>query len=87
MTRRDAFRRFCLFAGGSPLLRAQQTYLGPHGIPKPITDPDFIPPMELMADAFDFEAVFEKKVAKPAVDLTNTGVDDEWTLRRDREAF
>jgi isopentenyl diphosphate isomerase/L-lactate dehydrogenase-like FMN-dependent dehydrogenase len=92
MTRREAFKKFSLFAAGSPLMRAQlaaaqQPYLGEHGVPLPITRPDFIPPLEQMADVFDFEAVFEKKVSKAGVDLTNTGVDDEWTLRRDREAF
>jgi 4-hydroxymandelate oxidase len=92
MTRRDAFRKFCMLAAGSPLVKAQitgaqQPYLGENGIPLPITTPGFIPPLEQMADIFDFETVFEKKVTKAAVDLTNTGVDDEWTLRRDRAAF
>ena len=92
-TRRDAFKKFCMLAAGSPLVRAQlgsaqeQHYLGPHGIPLPVTNPDFIPPLEEMADVFDFETVFEQKVTKASADLTNTGVDDEWTLRRNREAF
>jgi isopentenyl diphosphate isomerase/L-lactate dehydrogenase-like FMN-dependent dehydrogenase len=87
MTRREAFRAFCSFAGASPLLHSQsQPYLGAHGIPLPPPS-DFIPPLEQMADVFDFEQVFEKKVPKASADLTNTGVDDEWTLRRNREAF
>jgi 4-hydroxymandelate oxidase len=85
MTRRDAFRKLWLFAAGSPLLRAQQ-YLGPHGIPLP-PNSDFISPLEQMANALDFEPVFRQRVPKPSADLTNTGVDDEWTLRRNREAF
>jgi 4-hydroxymandelate oxidase len=92
MTRREAFKNFWMLAAGSPLVRAQlagaqQPYLGEHGIPQPVTNPGFIPPLEQMANVFDFETVFEKKVTKAAADLTNTGVDDEWTLRRDREAF
>jgi 4-hydroxymandelate oxidase len=85
VTRRDAFLAFCSYSAASPLLRAQQ-YLGPHGIPLPPSS-DFIPPLDLMADVFDFEQVFERKVPKAGSDLTNTGVDDEWTLRRNREAF
>ena len=85
MTRREAFRRFSLFLAGSPLARAQ-VYLGPHGIPRTPTA-DFIPPLDQMANVFDFEPIFEKKVAKASADLTNTGAVDEWTLRRNREAF
>ena len=93
MNRREAFKNFCLLCVGSPPVKAQlaaaqqQPYLGEHGIPLPITEPGFIPPLEQLADVFDFETVFQKKVAKAGVDLTNTGVDDEWTLRRDRSAF
>lgn len=92
MTRREAFRNFFMLAAASPLAKAQlaeaqQPYLGEQGIPLPVTNPDFIPPLEQMADVFDFETVFEQKVTKAAAALTNTGADDEWTLRRDRSAF
>jgi hypothetical protein len=66
MTRREAFRNFFMLAAASPLAKAQlaeaqQPYLGEQGIPLPVTNPDFIPPLEQMADVFDFETVLRRR--------------------------
>lgn len=71
MNRRNAFRRFLGFAAASPLL-AQQTP------PDDVTGP---------VNVHEFEEVARKKLHKLAYDFIAGGVEDELTLRANREAF
>ena len=78
MNRRDAMRSLLLWAAGSPLLRAQQEV--------PYT-PERMPLMEDLVNVFEFEPVAKGKLPRTNYDFIAGGVDDEWTLRRNREAF
>jgi len=78
VTRRNAVRSLVTtFAGGS-LLRGQQD---------PFRDHSRIPGMEELVNAFDFEAVAFAKLPRDAYNYTALGVEDEFTLRRNRQAF
>jgi 4-hydroxymandelate oxidase len=66
------------FLAGSPLLRAQQD---------PFRDHSRVPAMGELSDAFDFEVVAHTKLPRAAYDYTAYGVDGEFTLRRNRQAF
>ncbi len=76
MTRRDAIHNLTLFLAGSPLL-AQQP-----GDPQQEK-----PSLEEMINVFDFEPLFKANTTKAAYDYVSGGGWDEWTLRRNREAF
>jgi len=78
MTRRDALRNLALFAAGSPLLRSQQEI--------PYT-PERLPQLSDLVNVLEFEPVAKAKLPKENYDFIAGGVDDEWTLRRNREAF
>jgi isopentenyl diphosphate isomerase/L-lactate dehydrogenase-like FMN-dependent dehydrogenase len=77
MTRRDAARKLSLFLAGSPLLPAQ--------------DPAWIasrmPAIEELNNVMEFEPLARTKMLKTAYDYIAGGVDDEWTLRRNRQGF
>ncbi len=78
-TRRAALRSLVTsFVAGSPLLRGQQD---------PYRDHSRVPAMEELVNAFDFEAVAFAKLPRDAYDYTALGVEDEFTLRRNRQAF
>src|SRR6185436_8639340 len=77
MTRRDAARKMSLFLAGSPLLRGQE----------PAWIADRLPPMEALNNVMEFEPIARTKMPKAAYDYVSTGVDDEWTLRRNRLGF
>jgi isopentenyl diphosphate isomerase/L-lactate dehydrogenase-like FMN-dependent dehydrogenase len=77
MTRRDAARRMSLFLAGSPLLRAQE----------PAWIADRLPAIEALNNVMEFEPVARARMLKAAYDYVSTGVDDEWTLRRNRLGF
>jgi isopentenyl diphosphate isomerase/L-lactate dehydrogenase-like FMN-dependent dehydrogenase len=77
MTRRQAVRRFALFAAGSHLLRAQEIVYHPERLPL-LTD---------LVNVLEFEPVARARISKQNYDYIAGGVDDEWTLRRNREAF
>ena len=78
-TRRTALRSLVTtFFAGSPLLRAQLD---------PYRDHSRVPGMKEMVNAFDFEAVAYAKLPREAYDYTALGVEDEFTLRRNRQAF
>ena len=76
MTRRDAIHNLTLFLAGSPLL-AQQS-----GDPQQEK-----PSLEEMINVFDFEPLCKANTTKAAYDYVRGGGWDEWTLRRNREAF
>ena len=78
MTRRDAFRNLLVWMAGSPLLRAGQEI--------PYT-PERLPAIDELVNVFEFEPVAKSKLPKNSYDFIAGGVDDEWTLRRNREAF
>src|SRR5438128_4161528 len=77
MTRRDATRKMSLFLAGSPLLRGQE----------PSWIPDRLPAIEALNNVMEFEPVARTRMLKAAYDYVVGGVDDEWTLRRNREGF
>jgi isopentenyl diphosphate isomerase/L-lactate dehydrogenase-like FMN-dependent dehydrogenase len=77
MTRRDATRNLSLFLAGSPLMRGQDA---------PWIS-DRIPPLEQINNVMEFEPVARTRMLKTAYDYIAGGVDDEWTLRRNREGF
>jgi 4-hydroxymandelate oxidase len=78
VTRRTAFRGLAGFLAGSPLLVGQQD---------PFHDHSRVPALSEMVTAFDFEAVAQARVAREGWDYLSYGVDGEFTLRRNREAF
>ncbi len=77
MTRRDAARKMSLFLAGSPLLRAQE----------PAWIADRLPAIEALNNVMEFEPVARARMLKAVYDYVSTGVDDEWTLRRNRLGF
>ena len=77
LSRRRALRGIAGFLAASPL-RAQQD---------PFRDHSRAPGLDEMLSAFDFEPVAYAKVPRAAYDYTALGVEGEFTLRRNREAF
>jgi 4-hydroxymandelate oxidase len=77
MTRRDALQGLALFLAHSPLWPAQQTETGG----------DASPTLEEMVNVFDFDPACKAKTTKAAYEYVSGGGWDEWTLRRNREAF
>lgn len=78
MNRRDAFRSLLVWMAGSPLLRAQKEI---------VYTPDRMPPIDDLVNVMEFEPVAKSKLPRTNYDFIAGGVDDEWTLRRNREAF
>src|SRR6185436_10706971 len=77
MTRRDAARRMSMFLAGSPLLQAQE----------PAWIASRMPALEELNNVMEFEPIARTKMLKTAYDYIAGGVDDEWSLRRNREGF
>ncbi|MBI1786193.1 MAG: alpha-hydroxy-acid oxidizing protein [Acidobacteria bacterium] len=46
-----------------------------------------MPPIEDLVNVFDFDAACKQKIPKDAYDYISGGAEDEFTLRRNREAF
>jgi len=78
IARRTAFRGLAGFLAGSPLLRAQLD---------PVRDHSRVPGIREMVTALDFEPVAHARLPRQAYDYMSYGVDGEFTLRRNREAF
>ncbi len=78
VSRRGALCGLAGFLAGSPRLGAQQD---------PFRDHSRVPAMDELVTAFDFEPVAYAKVPREAYDYTALGVEGEFTLRRNREAF
>ena len=77
MTRRDAARNLSLFLAGSPLLSAQDApWIASR-----------MPAIEELNNVMEFEPLARTKMLKTAYDYIAGGVDDEWTLRRNRQGF
>jgi 4-hydroxymandelate oxidase len=79
MTRRDACRNLLVWMAGSPLVRGQR-----QGLPYV---PERLPSLQELVNVFEFEPVARKKLDRGSYDYLAGGADDEWTLRRNREAF
>src|SRR5439155_19210546 len=77
MTRRDAARKLSVFLAGSPLLRGQDAPWIANRLPA----------MEELNNVMEFEPIARSRMLKNAYDYIAGGVDDEWTLRRNRSAF
>ena len=78
LTRRSALQSLAAFLAGSPLLRGQQD---------PFRDHSRVPGMNELVTAFDFEPVAYAKVPRDSYDYMALGVEGEFTLRRNRQAF
>ncbi|MGH9671811.1 MAG: alpha-hydroxy acid oxidase [Bryobacteraceae bacterium] len=78
MTRRQAARNFFGFLAGSPLCRAFQ---------EPALLADRLPALEQLVNVMEFENVARRNMTRVAYDFIAGGVEDEWTLRRNREGF
>jgi 4-hydroxymandelate oxidase len=78
LTRRTALCGLAGFLAGSSRMAAQQDTFRDHSR---------VPGMNELVTAFDFEPVAYAKIPRDAYDYTAQGVDGEWTLRRNREAF
>lgn len=76
--RRAVLRGLAGFLAGSPLLSSQLDPVREHGR---------IPSIEELRTAFDFEPVAYAKLPRDAYDYTAQGVESEFTLRRNRQAF
>ena len=77
-TRRSALLGMSSFFAASPILRGQQD---------PFRDSSRVPGMNELLNAFDFEAAAYAKLPRDAYDYTALGVQGEFTLRRNRQAF
>ena len=78
LSRRRAFGALAGFLAGSPLLRGQQD---------PFRDHSRVPGLDELLSVPDFEPVAHAKLPREVYDYTAYGVDGEFTLRRNREAF
>jgi isopentenyl diphosphate isomerase/L-lactate dehydrogenase-like FMN-dependent dehydrogenase len=78
MTRREAVRNFAAFLASSPLARGQ--------LDLPYR-PDRVPALEDLVNVFEFEPLCRARVPRQAYDFVAGGVDNEWSLRHNREAF
>jgi isopentenyl diphosphate isomerase/L-lactate dehydrogenase-like FMN-dependent dehydrogenase len=76
--RREALQAMAAFVAGSPLLLSQQDAFRDHSR---------VPGMNELHTSFDFEAVAFSKIPRAAYDYTAYGVDGEFTLRRNRQAY
>jgi 4-hydroxymandelate oxidase len=78
VSRRNALGGLAGVLAGSPFLGAQQDTFRDHSR---------VPAMDELVTAFDFEPVCYAKVPRSAYDYTALGSENEFTLRRNREAF
>src|SRR5580698_4365614 len=78
MNRRGCLNALASFLAASPLLKAQQD---------PFRDHTRVPAINELLTAFDFENVAYTKQPRAAYDYPAYGVDGEFTLRRNRQAF
>jgi len=78
LTRRQALRRFIPFLCASPLWPQQEGILYPPAYSNEVMGP---------VNVHEFEAVAKRKIHKMAYDFIAGGVEDELTLRANREAI
>ena len=68
-----------MFASGA-VLRAQRD-------PRPLSEHRRVLGLDEMQTAFDFQDVFFRNLPQSTIDNTDHGVESEWNMRRNREAF
>lgn len=78
MNRRKAFRSLAGFLAASPLARGQKDI--------PDTRERF-PALDELVNVFEFEPLCKSRIPKQSYDNIAGGVDNEWSLRHNREAF
>lgn len=78
VSRRAAFRGVAGILAGTPMLAGQED---------PVRDHSRVPALSEMRDVFDFEPVAHARMLRQAYDYLAYGVDGEFTLRRNRDAF
>jgi 4-hydroxymandelate oxidase len=76
--RRQALRSLAGFLAASPCISSQLD---------PLRDHRRVPSIDELVTAFDFEPIAFAKLPRDAYDYTAMGVESEFTLRRNREAF
>ncbi len=81
MNRREAFQGLVGLLAGSPLARTQTPQLD---IPY---SRERVPSLEDLVNVFDFEPVCKMRLPRQNYDYIAGGVDNEWSLRHNREAF
>jgi isopentenyl diphosphate isomerase/L-lactate dehydrogenase-like FMN-dependent dehydrogenase len=77
-TRRQAFQKLLSLFAASPLVRAQKDL---------DYRPEHLPGIDQMVNVFEFEPLCRYHIPKENYDYIAGGVDNEWTLRRNREGF
>jgi len=77
-SRRKALRHLTAFAAASPFAGGQ------FDLPDPR---ERIPPIDDLVNVFEFEPIMKARIPKQAYDYVAGGVDQEWSLRHNREAF
>jgi len=78
MNRRESLRALSAFLAGSPLIEAQRDAVRDH---------TRVPGINELKTTFEFEAVEYAKQPRTAYDYQAYGVDGEFTMRRNREAY
>ena len=78
MTRRDCLRSLAAWLAASPLAAAQLVPRSQH---------ERIPGLSELTTTFDFEPLAQAKMLRTAFDFLSLGVDAEFTLRRNSQAF
>ena len=80
-------RRFLRFLAGSPLLAMGSLGSTPELLGRLIQNPELITRPEDAINVFDFEAVAQRTIPPAHFGYMATGVDDDATLRANREGF
>ncbi len=78
LSRRRAFRQMAAFLAASPLAKAQLD------VPYTATH---VPSIDDLVNVFEFEPICKARIPKQNYDFIAGGVDHEWSLRHNREAF
>ena len=78
MNRREAFRGLMGFFAGSPLMKAQLDPADPGRL---------VPSIDELVNVFEFEPVCRIRIPQRNYQFIAGGVDNEWSLRHNREAF
>lgn len=82
MNRRECIAGLATFLAGSPLLKAWE-----QSQPDAVRDSSRVPGMKELLTSFDFETVAYAKQPRTSYDYPAYGVDGEFTMRRNRQAF
>ena len=86
MNRRECIAGLATFLAGSPLLKADQQSQ-PAAQPDAVRDSSRVPGINELLTSFDFETVAYAKQPRTSYDYPAYGVDGEFTMRRNRQAF